>query len=58
MHEIKLGGKTKNPHGQKNKHQHCHVDNVDNLFSKNAFSDFDYISGSHSYQQVIVYTFF
>jgi hypothetical protein len=48
----------KNPHDRKNKNQHRHVDNVDNLFSKKVFADFNYISGTHGYQQVIVYTFF
>ena len=33
-----------------------HVDNVDNLFLKQAFADFYYISGTHCYQQVTVYT--
>jgi hypothetical protein len=34
------------------------VDNVDNLFSKQRFADFYDVSGTHSYQQVAVHTFF
>lgn len=35
-----------------------YVDNVDNLFLKQVFADFYYISGTHCYQQVTVYTIF
>ena len=35
-----------------------HVDNVDNLFTKQVFPDFNDVSGSHSYQQVAVNTIF
>ena len=35
-----------------------YVDNVDNLFLKQVFADFYYISGTHSYQQVTVYAIF
>ncbi len=35
-----------------------HVDNVDNLLTKQAFADFYDVSGTHSYQQVTVNTIF
>lgn len=35
-----------------------HVDNVDNLLTKQTFADFYDISGTHSYQQVTVNTIF
>lgn len=35
-----------------------YVDNVDNLFLKQVFADFYYISGTHCYQQITVYTIF
>ena len=55
---IKGENATKNPHWKIDKNQHHSVDNVDNLAAKNGFSDFYNVSGSHSYQQVAVHTFF
>ena len=40
------------------KNQQNYVDKVDNLFAENRFADFYDISGTHSYQQVAVHTFF
>ena len=34
------------------------VDNVDKLTGKKIFSDIYYVSGAHSYQQIILFTFF
>ncbi len=39
-------------------YQKNHVDNVDNLLTKQAFADFNDISGTHSYQQITVNTIF
>ena len=39
-------------------HQTNHVDNVDNLLTKQAFTDFNDISSTHCYQQVTVNTIF
>lgn len=40
----------------KGKKSHKNVDIVENLLTKQGFADFQYISGSHSYQQVTVDT--
>ena len=37
---------------------HKHVDNVDNLFAEELFSNIYNVSGSHSYQQVTLCTIF
>ena len=37
---------------------HKRLDNVDKLLSEQLFAYFYDISGSHSYQQISVYTFF
>lgn len=39
-------------------HRQFNVDNVDNYLFKQVFAHLVYISGTHSYQQVIVYAFF
>lgn len=49
---------TKNPHSFPYLLVENYVDNVDKLYSQQIFSDFYYISGSHSYQQVAVNTIF
>ena len=40
------------------KNVYKHVDNVDNLFAKELFANVYNVSGTHSYQQVAVDTFF
>ena len=40
------------------KNVYKHVDNVDNLFAKQVFADIYHVSGTHSYAQVAVHTFF
>ena len=44
------------PYAYKNVYKH--VDNVDNLFAKELFANVYNVSGTHSYQQVAVDTFF
>lgn len=39
-------------------HRQFNVGNVDNFLFKQVFAHLVYISGTHSYQQVIVYAFF
>ena len=48
----------KNPHKKIDNNQRSYVDNVDNLFAEECFADFYHVSGTHSYQQVIVHTIF
>ena len=48
----------RNPHLEVDVFNIPNVDNVDKLFGKKVFTDIYYISGSHSYQQVTVHTFF
>ena len=48
----------RNPHSEVDVFNIPNVDNVDKLFRKKIFADVYYISGTHSYQQVTVYTFF
>lgn len=50
--------KQKNPHSKVEVFPNLNVDNVDKLFSEKMFADIYNISGSHSYQQVTVYTIF
>ena len=38
--------------------QYKHVDNVDNLFAKELFTNIYNVSGAHSYQQVALCTIF
>ena len=45
-------------HIESGNHQRFYVDNVDKLFSKEGFADFNNVSGTHGYQQITVYTIF
>ncbi len=50
--------KIKNPDPNVEVFPNLDVDNVDNLFSKQMFSNGYNIPGAHSYQQIAVYTIF
>ena len=50
--------KRKNPHSKVEVFPNLNVDSVDNLLSEEMFPNIYNISGSHSYQQIAVYTIF
>lgn len=50
--------KQKNPHSKVEVFPNLNVDNVDNLFPEEMFTDIYDISCAHSYQQVAVHTIF
>lgn len=50
--------KSKNPQKFSPKNVENSVDNVDNLLTKEIFSHFYDVSGTHSYQQITLNTFF